>query len=242
MKSEILSNRELRIFKHQIDLPYIGIQGQEKLKRSSVLIVGAGGKGTFTLQNLAVAGIGSIGICDYQVVEETAISRQTLYGSGDLGKQKAIISKQKLTENNPFCIIEIHNICLSESNISNIIADYDIIVDTTDNYASHRLIDNAALQLKIPVVFGILHKGIIMVTVFHFRNGHSLQQIFPYDPQYHGDNVLSALLPGEIIPYGLTGSLLANEVLKVILDFPGVLDGKILNFDISTYRITIDPL
>jgi molybdopterin/thiamine biosynthesis adenylyltransferase len=239
MKSEILSNRELRIFKHQIDLSYIGIQGQEKLKRSNVLIVGAGGKGAFTLQNLAVAGIGSIGICDYQVVEETAIPRQTLYGSGDLGKQKAIISKQKLTENNPFCKCEIHNICLSENNISNIIADYDIIVDTTNNYDSHRLIDSAALQLNIPVVFGILYKGIIMVTVFHFKKGHSLQQIFTSDPYSQGDNGIT-LMPGVIIPYGLTGSILANEVLKVILDFPGVLDGKILNFDISNYRITVD--
>lgn len=242
MKSEILSNRELRIFKHQIDLPHVGVRGQEKLKQSKVLVIGAGGKGTSALQNLVAAGLGTIGICDHRIVEETVVPRQTLYGNGDLGKQKAIISKQKLTDISSFSKFEIHNICLSESNILNIISAYDVIADATDDYDSHRIIDQAAQKLKIPVAFGILYKGFIMISVFHFRNGHSLQQIFPSDTHYQVDTVLPALLPGEVIPYSIAGSLLANEVLKVILDFKGILNDRVLKFDVATYQITFDSL
>lgn len=242
MKSEILSNRELRIFKHQIDLPHIGISGQEKLKKSRVLIVGAGGKGTFAMQHLAAAGVGYIGICDNQVVEETAIPRQTLYGIGDLGKQKAIIAKQKLTENTPFSKIEIHNICLSESNILSIVSAYDIIVDATDTFASHQLIDQAALKIRTPVVFGALHQGFIMVSVFHFRDGHTFQQMFPSYPHNQGDTILPAFLPAEVILYSLAGNMLANEVLKIMLDLPGILDGKVLKFDIAAYQSSLETL
>src|SRR4030042_272491 len=184
MKSEFLSNRELRIFKHQIDLPSFGIQGQEKIKNSKILVVGAGGKGSFALQNLAVAGIGSIGICDNHIVEETTLPRQTLYGNGDLGKQKAIIAKEKLIVNN----------------------------------------------------------AMIIVSVFNYLEGHSLHQLFPSDPQYQANTILPDRLPGEVILYNLAGSLLANEVLKIILGVTGILDGKVLKFDVTTYQLSIDVL
>src|SRR4030042_2377579 len=101
MKSEFLNSRELRIFRSQIDFPSVGLEGQEKIKNTKILVVGAGGRGTFALQNLVAAGIGSIGICDNRIVEETSLPRQNLYGHGDLGKQKAIISKQKILEHPP---------------------------------------------------------------------------------------------------------------------------------------------
>jgi molybdopterin/thiamine biosynthesis adenylyltransferase len=240
MKSAILSNRELRIFKRQIGLPEIDVPGQEKLKKSKVLVVGAGGKGTFVLQNLAAAGVGFIGICDYHIVEETAISRQTLYSSRDLGKQKAIISKQKLTEQHPFCAFEIHNICLSETNIQPIISGYDIIVDATDSYTSHRIIDQAALKLNLPVVISMLHQGTIMVTVLHLNHGYSLQEIIHSDSHFQQDTLPTSGLAGEVIPYSLAGSLISNEVLKIILDFQGILNGKILKFNTASLQITID--
>ena len=242
MKSEFLSNRELRIFKHQIDLPSFGIQGQEKIKNSKILVVGAGGKGSFALQNLAVAGIGSIGICDNHIVEETTLPRQTLYGNGDLGKQKAIIAKEKLIENNPLTNVTIHNIYLSEINSIAIISNYDIIVDATDNFTSHQTIDKAAQQLKKPVVFGAVNNAMIIVSVFNYLEGHSLHQLFPSDPQYQANTILRDWLPGEVILYNLAGSLLANEVLKIVLGVTGILDGKVLKFDVTTYQLSIDVL
>lgn len=242
MKSEILSTRELRIYKNQVDLPSIGILGQEKIKNSKVLIVGAGGKGTSTMQNLSAAGLGHIAICDNHIVEETALPRQSLYGHSDLGKQKAIISKQRITQINQIAKIDVHNIFLSETNIASVISGYEIIVDTTDNFSSHFLIDKTAEALKKPVVFCTISDAVIIVSVFHFKESHSLRQLYPTDPEHQNKLIHTAKLPGEVIQYSIAGSLIANEVLKMILGISGVLDGFAMKFDTISYRITIDAL
>ncbi len=242
MKSDLLSDRELRIFKHQIDCPAIGVAGQEKLKKCKVLVAGAGGKGSFAMQNLAASGTGFLGICDNHIVEETVIPRQTLYGSVDLGKQKAIVSKQKLAGQFPFCRFEIHNIGLSESNIQPIVSAYDLIVDATDSFASHYIIDQAAKMLCKPVVIGMLHGGIIVVSVLHYTRGHSLQEIIPSDAHFLKDTILPSLPPGQAVLYSLAGSLMANEALKIMLGFPGILDGRVLKLDTASFGISVDSL
>jgi sulfur-carrier protein adenylyltransferase/sulfurtransferase len=242
MKSELLNSRELRIFKQQMELPSVGLQGQEKFKKSKVLVVGAGGRGTFALQDLAAAGIGSIGICDDRMVEETTLPRQSLYGHGDLGKQKAIVSKQKILENNHVTQVGVHNIFLSDSNIIPIISNYDLIADATDSYEAHVIIDKAAQEAKIPVVFCELQNAVIFISVFHLGGEYSYRMLS--DAILHGDHntPISAPIPAEVIQYSLAGSLIANEVCKIVLGIPGILQGRLLTFDVTTFRMSINNL
>jgi sulfur-carrier protein adenylyltransferase/sulfurtransferase len=239
MKSEFLNGRELRIFRHQINLPSVGLLGQENIKKSKVLVVGAGGRGAFVLQNFAAAGIGSIGICDNHIVEETTLPRQSLYGHGDLGKQKAIISKQKILENNHITHVDVHNIFLSESNIVPIMANYDLIVDATDNHLAHALIDKAAQEAKKPVVFCALQNAVIYISVFHCTGDHSYRMFCDNRLRFDENSAITSSLPAEVIPYGLAGSLIANEALKIILGLPGIIEGRILQLDVTTYQMII---
>lgn len=242
MESEFLNSRELRIFRHQIDLPSVGLQGQEKIKKSKVLIVGAGGRGAFALQNLAAAGIGSIGICDNRVVEETTLPRQCLYGHGDLGKQKAILSRQKIHENNPVAHVDVHNIFLSDNNCIPIISKYDLIADATDSHEAHIVIDKAAQEAKKPVVFCELQNAVVFLSVFHFTGEHSYRMLSDAAFRRHDHSPVSAPLPAEVIQYSLAGSLIANEVLKIVLGIPGILQGRILQFDATTFQMIVCDL
>ena len=237
MKSEFLTSRELRIFRQQIDLPSVGLPGQEKIKKSKVLIAGAGGRGTFTLQNLAAAGIGSIGICDNRIVDETTLPRQNLYGNGDLGKQKAIISKQKILETHPILHADIHNVFLSESNIIPILSNYDLIADATDNYEAHAVIDQAAQEAGKPVIFCALQNAVIFISVFHYTRNHSCQKLYDTGLLQNENSHITNPLPAEVIQYSLAGSLIASEVLKIVLGIPGILDGTYLKFDITTFQM-----
>jgi adenylyltransferase/sulfurtransferase len=242
MKSEILSSRELRIFKHQMELPFVGMAGQEKIKKSKVLVVGAGGRGTFALQDLAAAGIGSIGICDNCIVEETTLPRQSLYGHSDLGKQKAIVSKQKILENNQVVQVGVHNIFLTENNIVPIISNYDLIADATDSYEAHVIIDKAAQEVKLPVVFCELQNAVIYISVFHGNGEYSYRMLSDALLRRNDNTPISSLLPAEVIQYSLAGSLIANEVLKVVLGISGTLQGRFLKVDVSNFQMIVNDL
>jgi molybdopterin/thiamine biosynthesis adenylyltransferase len=242
MKSEFLNSRELRIFRHQMDFPSVGLQGQEKIKKSKVLVVGAGGKGTFALQNLATAGIGSIGICDNRIVEEITLPRQSLYGHGDLGKQKAIIAKQKILENNHVVHVDVHNIFLSEGNITPIISRYDLIADATDSHEAHAIIDKAAQAAKIPVVFCEVQNAVILISVFHLTGEYSYRMLSDSLLLHNDDSLISSPLPAEVIQYSLAGSLIANEALKILLGIPNILLGRILAFDVATFQMQMIDL
>ncbi|MBN2481991.1 MAG: HesA/MoeB/ThiF family protein [Bacteroidales bacterium] len=241
MSSEILTEREIRLFSKQIKLPSVGIPGQEKIKKSRILIIGAGGKGSAVLQNLAVTGVGFIGISDNSFVGEENISIQRLYGDADLGKQKAIISRQRIRQIANSVMYEVHNICLSPDNIFKIIDSYDIIVDATDNFDVHYLINDAAVSLKKPVVFGSVFHMFGMVSVFNFNDGPSFRCLFPKKPdkaKSPGDEGIFA--PGLL--YNITGTIMANEVLAIILGHHVNLSGQLLTFKITDYSIKIEPV
>jgi len=133
MAGEILTQRELRRYSKQIMIPEIGTAGQEKLKKSKVLVVGAGGLGCPVLQYLVAAGVGKVAIAEYDMVSETNLQRQILYGSDDVGKLKSIIAKNRLDHLNSLVETEIFNLRLDASNALRIIKDFDIVVDATDN-------------------------------------------------------------------------------------------------------------
>jgi adenylyltransferase/sulfurtransferase len=236
MLSKVLSELELRRYSKQLVLPSVGLAGQEKIKQSKVLVAGAGGKGTSLMQYLVSSGVGRIGISDCCLVEEKILPDQTLYGNNDLGKHKAIISKQKLTEINHLTKIQLHNVCLSEKNIISICNEYDIIVDATDNLPTHYLIDKAAIRLNKPVVYGCIHRSQACISVFNYNGGPSFSYMYSQYPAEKEEVPLKGVVSVGIT-YGITGIIMANEVLKVILDLPNTLSGELLIIDTSAYII-----
>lgn len=239
LRSEILSQQEIRRYALQISAPSIGLSGQEKIKQAKVLVVGAGGKGTTVLQNLAAIGVGKLGISDNFVVEEHELSRQYLYGNSDLGKQKAIISKQKLIEINHFVDYELHNVCLSETNIQSICKNYDILIDATDNFSSRYLISDTAVLLGKPMIFGMVYDSTGIVSVLNYMDGPSLRCLFPEKPAAeHSEN--SGEFTCQVSLMGIIGSFIANETIKIILGVSSRLSGSVLKYDAGNFTISFE--
>jgi adenylyltransferase/sulfurtransferase len=241
MKSEVLSDKEIRIMTQQMQIPSVGLSGQEKIKNARILVIGAGGKGTAALQNLVAAGVGFIGITDNYLVEEASLPRQSLYGERDLGKQKAIISRQRLSEPGHSTIFELHNICLSETNILDILANYDVLLDATDNFPAHYLINDGAIIASKPFVFGSVHQYYSLVSVFNHSGGPSFRCLYPQvtrqkkSPKDKG-------IPSLGLPYHFTGTMMAGEALKIIQGLPSVLNGNLLQFNLETLTATFEPI
>lgn len=238
MESTVLSPIELRRYRSQIELPEVGLQGQEKLKQAKVIVIGAGGKGTTVLQNLAAIGVGNIGICDNYFVEEGNLSRQRLYGNGDLGKQKAIISKQYLQVINHMVNINLHNVCLSDNNIPNICHEYHILVDATDNFLTHYMINNASIKLGIPMVFGSVVNSIGMVAVFNYNQGPDFTKLYPEIPKGKEKPTKRGLFSDGLL-INIIGTIMSNEVVKLILDKETELNGKLFQFSMEDYQSTL---
>jgi adenylyltransferase/sulfurtransferase len=209
MTTDLLTNRELRRYKNQIELPEISQKGQENIKKTKVLIVGAGALGTFVMQNLVAAGIGTLGIVDKAMVEESNIHKQCVYGTSDLGKQKAIITKQKLHELNAQAEINIHNLCISFANLDNISANYDIIVDTSNLWETNLAIWNYCAQYNKPLIYGRVKEFNIETGVF--TDPQLLYAHIDKKGEMQGGT-------GFICPVaGLAGSIVSLEIVKLIV-------------------------
>lgn len=240
MSEEILSAREERRFQAQISLDGIGKEGQEKLKKARVLVIGAGGKGTTALKNLITAGVGCIGVSDDSLVREETLSRQSLFGDNDIGKQKAIVSKQYLQARNQFTKIKVHNIRLSIENLKKIIADYDVLVDATKNFKTHFEIAEAASEEKKSLVFGTIIKNKSIITVLKAGGSKKLIDIFP-DKKPIDVGQEEATTPIVIIN-SITGVLLANEAIKLILGNPSQLTNNLLIINPADYTLNLQPI
>ena len=214
--SSVLSEKEMRRYALQIGMPSIGQEGQEKIKKAKVLVIGAGGKGSSVLQNLATVGVGKIGICDNYPVQENELARQYLYGNSDLGKQKAIISKQKLVEINHLVDYELHNVCLNENNINLICYPYDILIDATDNFPARYLINDAAINLGKPLIYGEVINGLGLVSVFNYKEGPSFRCLYP-EPIKKSERPYATDFSCQVAVMSIIGSIIANETLKIIL-------------------------
>ena len=241
MKSEILSDKEIRKFDLQIHLSDVGLAGQEKIKKARILVIGAGGKGSSVLQHLVSAGVGYIGICDNYLVEESALPKQSLYGDADLGKQKTIVSRQRLLELTRMTSFELHNICLSESNISSIVGNYDILVDATDNFPSHYLLNDTSVKTGKPIVFGSVFHNSVQVSVFNYSGGPSFRNLYPSIPHYSRYSNNEKVTALHLL-YSIAGNFMANEILKIILGHENVLSGKVLRFCLSDYSSSVTSL
>ena len=220
-------------YSRHIVLDEIGQAGQNKLSLAKVLVVGAGGLGCPVLQYLTAAGIGTIGIIDFDVVEESNLQRQILFGTSSLGINKAIAAKSRLEDLNPTITIVAYPEKLTPNNALQLFENYDIIVDGTDNFATRYLVNDAALIANKPVVYGAIYKFEGQVSVFNYQGGPSYRCLFASPPKEGSVANCSEVGVLGVLP-GIIGTMQANEVLKIVLGFDGVLSGKLLCYNAKT--------
>ena len=239
MADSILSEREIRQYNRQIMLPEIGVTGQEKLKKASVLVVGAGGLGCPVLQYLAAAGIGHLAIAEFDTVSETNLQRQVLYGSEDIGKLKSIIAAKRIEQLNTLIKTERINVKIEASNSIKIFRDYDIVVDATDNLKTRYIISDTCVILGKPMVHGAIYKYEGQVSVFSYRGGPTYRcyNSSGAEGEYYNPEPSEVGLFG-VLP-GITGTIMANEVIKIVTGIGNVLSGKMLLFNILDYSFNI---
>ncbi len=217
-------------YTRQTVLKEFGAEGQAKLARAKVLVVGLGGLGLPVLQYLNAMGVGTLGLMDQDVVELHNLQRQILYTEKDLGAQKLDATHQRLSEQNSETVLRTHDSFLVRDNALDIIKDYDLVVDATDNFATRYLINDACVILKKPFVYGALHGFEGHVSVFNHKNGPTYRCLYPEIPSANeipncNENGVLGVIPGII------GSLQALEVVKVITGIGEVLSGKLLIYN-----------
>ena len=216
-------------YNRQIILPEIGENGQYKLSKAKVLIIGAGGLGAAVLPYLAAAGVGEIGIVDDDVIEVSNLQRQVIYTTSAVGKYKVDEAKTVVSELNPLVKVNAIAEKLSGKNAISLFQQYDIIVDATDNLLIKYLINDACVVTNKPMVYGSIFRFQGQVSVFNYQNGPTYKCLYP-DENSQSLNCEDAGVIG--ISVGIIGMLQANEVIKIILQIGEVLSGKILVYNI----------
>ncbi len=227
---EELSREELKRYSRHLIMPEVGLAGQKKLKSAKVLIIGAGGLGSPLALYLTAAGIGTIGIVDFDTVDFTNLQRQILYNVKDVGLSKALRAKEHLNLQNPNANIIVHDIRLSSENAIEILKGYDIIIDGTDNFPTRYLVNDACVFLRKPLVYGSIFRFDGQVTVFDSTKGPCYRCLYPEPPTAGSvPNCAEAGVIG-ILP-GIIGTLQANEAVKLILGIGELLIGRLIIFD-----------
>ena len=234
----MLTEKEISRYSRHLLLPEIGHEGQQKLKNARVLVIGAGGLGCPVLMYLVAAGVGKIGIVDFDRVDETNLQRQVLFDVADIGSSKSEVAKHKLSGQNPLIEIESIQQRVTNQNAIGIFSGYDIVVDGTDNFSTRYLVNDACVLLDKTLVSGSIFKFQGQISVFNFKNekgerGPTYRCLFPTPPP--SGSILSCSETGVlgVLP-GILGTLMANEVIKIIAGIGEVLSGKVLLIDALT--------
>lgn len=225
-----LSQEENHQYNRHLILDEIGNEGQLKLKNAKVLVIGAGGLGCPILQYLTAAGVGTIGIIDYDTIDQSNLQRQVLYTHDTIGQFKAEVAATKLSGLNPFVSFEIYLQKLSPEIAVELFSKYDIIVDGTDNFPTRYLVNDAAVLASKPVVFGSIYKFEGQVSVFNYNDGPTYRCLYPNAPKPNEVPNCSEIGVLGVLP-GIIGAFQANEVLKLICGIGDVLSGKLLTYN-----------
>jgi molybdopterin/thiamine biosynthesis adenylyltransferase/rhodanese-related sulfurtransferase len=245
--SNIFSKEELARYNRHIIIPGFGIEAQQKLKEAKVLVVGSGGLGSPALLYLAAAGVGNIGIVDFDVVDDSNLQRQVLFGVDEVGKPKVEAAKRRLHALNPHINIELHNIQLTSKNALELIRQYDVVADGTDNFPTRYLVNDACVLTGKPNVYASIFQFEGQVSVFNYANaegevGPNYRDLYPTPPP---PGLVPSCAEGGVLGVlpGIIGSLQALEVIKVITGVGDVLSGRFfifdaLNFETRTFKIT----
>lgn len=232
-----LSNEEILRYSRHLILPEVGKAGQEKLKAAKVMLIGSGGLGSPNALYLAAAGIGTIGIIDFDVVDHTNLQRQLLFGSDAVGKPKVDGAKKRMQEVNPNVVVNTYNAKLSSENVMDIFKDYDLIIDGTDNFPTRYLVNDACVFLNKTNIYGSIFRFEGQATVFKPKEGPCYRCLYPEPPP-----------PGEVpscaeggvlgILPGLVGMIQASEALKFFLGKGESLVGRLLQISVMdmTFR------
>ncbi|MDX2049543.1 MAG: molybdopterin-synthase adenylyltransferase MoeB [Chitinophagaceae bacterium] len=237
------SPEELARYNRHIIIPEFGLEAQQKLKAAKVLVIGSGGLGSPVLLYLAAAGVGTIGIVDFDVVDDSNLQRQVLFGVDEIGKSKAEAAKQRLQGLNPHIKINVHNTMFTSQNALEILKGYDVVADGTDNFQTRYLVNDAAVLLDKPNVYASIFQFEGQVSVFNYRNakgemGPNYRDLYPTPPPPGlVPNCAEAGVLG-VLP-GIIGSLQALEVIKVVTGVGEPLSGRFYTFDALTFESRI---
>ena len=224
------SSGEFARYSRHLIMPEVGLEGQAKLKSASVLIIGAGGLGTPSATYLAAAGVGRIGIVDFDVIEKSNLHRQVLYTESDVGKSKADVARKRLLEINPNVSVEVHKLRLDSSNALEILGAYDIILDGTDNFPTRYLVNDACVLLGKPNVYASIFRFEGQASVFSLANAPCYRCLYPEPPP---PGLVPSCAEGGVLGVlpGIMGSIQAAEAIDLILGKGRSLAGRLLLFD-----------
>ncbi|SHM82117.1 HesA/MoeB/ThiF family protein [Flavobacterium chilense] len=228
--------QEFLRYNRQTILPEIGDEGQEKLKRAKVLVIGAGGLGCPVLQYLSTAGVGYIGIMDFDRIEIHNLHRQILYTENEIGQEKALVSQEVVSKLNPLIEVVAIPEKLTAENAVRIIEHYDIVVDGSDNFATRYLVNDTCVQHGKSLVYGSILKFDGQIAVFNHKESKNLRDLFPEmpDPKEAPNCNLNGVL--GTLP-GIIGTMMAQETLKLILELP-TLKNELILFNTLNWSFT----
>jgi adenylyltransferase/sulfurtransferase len=234
--NQSLSSDERGRYARHLILPEVGLAGQERLKAAAVLCVGAGGLGSPLLLYLAAAGVGRIGIVDGDAVELSNLQRQVIHRSDAVGRSKARSAAESIHALNPHCQIDVHDVMLDITNVMDLIADYDVVCDGTDNFASRYLINDACVLSGKPLIYGSVQRFEGQVTVFNCNlESPNFRDLLPVPPSPGAIPSCSEAGVMGVMP-GLIGLLQATETIKLITGIGRCLDGRLLVVDALSMR------
>jgi adenylyltransferase/sulfurtransferase len=232
-----LSSQEKNRYNRHLILNKIGIEGQQKLKAAKVLVIGAGGLGCPVLQYLTAAGVGTIGIVDFDTVDESNLQRQILFTVNDIGKYKAETAKVRLLLLNPLVNFKVFNTALTTQNSESIFLDFDLIIDGTDNFSTRYLVNDTCVKLDKPLIYGSIFKFEGQIAVFNYQNGPTYRCLFPTPPKVGSVPSCSEVGVIGVLP-GIVGTQQANEAIKIILNLGEPLSGQLLIYNALTVDYT----
>ncbi|GAB3907382.1 adenylyltransferase/sulfurtransferase MoeZ [Microbispora bryophytorum] len=221
---------EVRRYSRHLIIPDVGMAGQKRLKNAKVLCVGAGGLGSPALLYLAAAGVGTLGIVDFDVVDESNLQRQVIHGQSDVGRLKAESAAASVREINPLVNVIIHNVALTTDNVMDIFSGYDLIVDGTDNFATRYMVNDAAVLLGKPYVWGSIYRFDGQASVFWAEHGPCYRCLYPEPPP---PGMVPSCAEGGVLGVlcASIGSIQVNEAIKVITGIGEPLVGRLMIYD-----------
>lgn len=225
-----LNRKELRRYSRHLIMPEVGLAGQKKLKVASVLVIGTGGLGSPVALYLAAAGVGRIGLVDFDVVDETNLQRQIIHGTGDVGRSKLHSARDRILEVNPNVQVVLFETMIDSSNALEIMADYDVIVDGTDNFPTRYLVNDACVMLGKPNVYGSIFRFEGQASVFDAKEGPCYRCLFPQPPP---PGLVPSCAEGGVLGVlpGVVGAIQATEAIKLVLGEGEPLIGRLLLYD-----------
>ncbi|MEO5652354.1 MAG: adenylyltransferase/sulfurtransferase MoeZ [Marmoricola sp.] len=233
-----LTTDEVRRYSRHLIIPDVGMTGQKRLKNAKVLVIGAGGLGSPALLYLAAAGVGTLGIAEFDEVDESNLQRQIIHGQSDIGKSKAVSAKESIAEANPLVNVIVHDVRLDNDNVMEIFDGYDLIVDGTDNFATRYMVNDAAYFLKIPYVWGSIYRFDGQASVFwptlevdeKSADAPCYRCLYPEPPP---PGMVPSCAEGGVLGVlcASIGSIQVNEAIKLLTGIGEPLVGKLMIYD-----------